>query len=93
MKIRIHTNSIRVRLSSNDIQALRRKGKIIETLRFSSSKLFQYKLMLSEKYEVTAEETSISITIRSEDMVDDHISIQWVTEEGLEVLVESDLYG
>ncbi len=94
MKIRIHKNTIRIRLGNEDIKNLNQDGIIVECLKFSSESAFEYKLALSEKNGILLEGSSMIIYINKTDFNNQNdVSIEWITEEGLTVLVESDYYG
>lgn len=93
MKIRIHQNSIRVRLSVHDIQELKQGEVVDEVLTFSHSHTHTYQMLASDVNEIKLGDHLITITINKENLQNKHISIQWITEGGSEILVESDIYG
>ncbi|WP_425391125.1 DUF7009 family protein [Ekhidna sp.] len=94
MKLRIHQNSIRIRLSGDDSKALKESGFVREELQFDLQKTYCYQLRLAGENKVILEEGSMIVSIdRQQFLNQNHVSITWVSSEGLKVLVESDLYG
>lgn len=94
MKLRIQQDAIRIRLSKSDIGKLVANTEIVESLHFPESKMYHYRLRLGEENNVIADHNSLIISVcKAEFQRQDHVSITWVTREGLTVVVESDLHG
>lgn len=94
MKLRICQNSIRIRLSGNDIKKLKASEEVVESLQFAASKTYRYILKLSGSDQVVLGQDSLLIAVdRTTFLEQDHVSIKWLSETGIEVLVESDIYG
>lgn len=95
MKIRINKNSIRLRLSQNEVNTYIKSGKIYSACDFVNGQLI-YELNQSDSNQVTANMTANKIVvslpsklIKSWD-IDDRVGFDGTDTNGLYILVEKD---
>jgi hypothetical protein len=97
MKLRMDGNSIRLRLKKSDIETLRKEGIVGETVAFSDNLYFYYKLKTNQhdqEIDATFARGAVQITLplplAKSWMESDEVSIEYVLDSGLHILVEKD---
>lgn len=95
MKIRIKDNSIRFRLSQNEINELCHQGKVNASCRLSNTELgYQIIAYRESPYIVEFKDNSITLFI-NKDLIEnwesnDIVGFDGITEEGTTILIEKD---
>jgi hypothetical protein len=100
MKLRIHENSLRIRVNRPDVEALRRDGSIEHCLAITAGARLTYRLELTDSGPLSAVLDAAHVTVRLPRSMaepwfeDDAVSLTGSQENGadgeLELLIEKD---
>jgi hypothetical protein len=85
MKLRIHGNSIRLRLSRSEMERFGATGRISETVEFGSGSNFTYSLTIGESFGATHSTDGIQI------VVPHHLAQGWTGTDRVSVAGEQPL--
>lgn len=87
MKLRIHGNSIRIRLSPSDLKLLEEEGVVSQEIHFPNAEKLEYELVISDNYGADLAGYRMTITIPR-----DAVST-WIHSEELSLEASLDLGG